>query len=273
MLPLFAVILSCETMLVEPETPSRCEETADTLTCSHQTTTLFTGYTGLAPRQVHWQVPLGDPPEDGWPVAVLFQGSLFTAELFWVVLDVDAFGYWNQGQVTRSLLDSGFAVITPEAHVGGATFWDTNIPPFSLLWETSADHQFMLDLFDAMDAGEFGPLDADRWYASGISSGGYMTSRMDEAYRDRFSALAVHSASYATCGGPLCVVPSLSADHLPTLFLHGGADLIVPVGTMDTYHQRLVDLGVPTSRIVQPGAGHGWIDAAPDAIVDWFRWN
>ena len=250
---------------------SRCEVGEFTLTCDHQTTTLYTGFTGLLPREVHWQVPLGEPPAGGWPAVILFQGSLFTAELFWIVLDVDTFGFWNQGLLTKQLLDSGFAVITPEAHAGGATAWDTNIPPMSLWWDLSEDNQFMLDIFDRLDAGGFGEVDAERLYAAGISSGGYMTSRMDLEYRERFRALAIQSASYATCVGPICVVPGLDAGHLPTLFLHGADDLIVPLYTMEPYHEALQDLGVDTEAIVQEGVGHAWIDPAPEAITDWFQ--
>ncbi|MFK7992116.1 MAG: plasmid partitioning protein [Sandaracinaceae bacterium] len=251
--------------------PSRCAVEGGALRCARRTETLFTGFTGLVPREVHWQVPLGEPPADGWPVVFVFQGSLFTAELFWLAFDTDAFGYWNQVRLIQALLDGGFAVLTPEAKVGGATAWDTNIPPASVAWESSADHRFMLDLFDAIEEGRFGPLDPNRWYATGISSGGYMTSRMDEAYRSRFRALAIHSASYATCAGAVCAVPdSVDAAHLPTLFLHGTADLVVPASTMELYRDRLDALGVETQTLTEP-VGHAWLDAAPDAIAAWFR--
>lgn len=252
-------------------TASRCTVDGQVLLCAHQSTTLTTGLTGLVPREVHWQVPLGEPPAGGWPAALVFQGSIFTAELFWAVIDTDVFGAWNQGLLTKQLLDSGFAVITPEAHLAGLTAWETNIPPMATLWETGADHQFMLDIFDAIDAGTFGPVDADRLYATGISSGGYMTSRMDEAYRDRFRALAIHSASWATCAGPLCVVPGdLDADHLPTMFLHGTSDAIVPISTMVVYRDALAAVGVETQTVVGEGVGHAWLDEAPTSIVDWF---
>jgi len=138
-------------------------------------------------------------------------------------------------------------------------------------WQTSEDHQFMLDIFAEIDRGGFGPLDNGRLYATGISSGGYMTSRMDVSYRSRFRALAIHSASYATCGGFLCVLPDdLNSGHLPTLFMHGDADPIVPIATMLSYRDELDNLGVDTETIVAPGVGHAWIDASPQALVDWF---
>ena len=251
---------------------SRCEAGEGSIRCEHETERLLTGLTGLVPREVHWQVPLGEPPPEGWPAVILFQGSMFSAELFWLVLDFDIFGYYNQGMLTKTLLDRGFAVITPEAHAGGATAWDTNIPPMSIYWDLAEDHQFMLDIFDAIGAGTFGDLDTGRLYASGISSGGYMTSRMDLEYREHFAALAIHSASYATCAGPVCIIPGdLSAEHLPTLFLHGSDDNIVPISTAERYVEALVALGIETDVVVQQGAGHAWIDAAPEAITAWFE--
>ncbi len=252
--------------------PSRCEIREYTMRCQQRTERLRTGHTGLVPREVHWQMPLGNPPADGWPVAILFQGSLFTAETFWRVLDSSILGMWNQGLLTKTLLDSGFAVITPEAHAQGFTAWDTNIPPVSLAWRTAPDHAFMMDIFDAIDDGDFGPLDRSRMYAAGISSGGYMSSRMAKEYPHRFRAIAIASASYATCAGPVCSVPDdLPADHLPTLFLHGGADSIVPISTARRYYRALRDLGVDTSFIVEEGTGHAWIDASPQEILSWFR--
>lgn len=260
-----------ETGLPEPE-GSRCEIAETTIACTHQTLTIFTGLGDAVPREVHWQTPLGDPPAEGWPAVFLFQGSLFTAELFWTVIDTDVFGYWNQGLLTKALLDAGFVVITPEAQFDGNTAWETNIPPMSAAWEQSNDHQFMLEIFDELDGGTFGEVDITHLYATGISSGGYMTSRMDQAYRSRFRALAIHSASYATCGGPACIVPpTLDAGHRPTLFLHGGADVIVPQRTMELYRDALDAVGVETDTLVVPTVGHAWLDESPSAIVDWFQ--
>ncbi|MCA9635395.1 MAG: hypothetical protein KC420_05110, partial [Myxococcales bacterium] len=170
----------------------------------------------------------------------------------------------------KRLLDAGFAVLTPEAHADGNTFWDTNIPPYSTSWELAPDHAFMLAIFAAIDDGVFGPLDSDTMYATGISSGGYMTSRMAVSYPGRFTALAIQSASYAPCSGPFCVVPPLDASHPPTLLLAGAQDPIVPLSTIEPYRDALVVAGVDTELIVDEAAGHAWIKAAPDAVLGWF---
>ncbi len=249
---------------------SPCEVGDVLITCPRETTSLLTGTTGLDLRDVHWQNPRGASPADGWPVAVLFQGSLFSPEYGWGAVAGSPFGAYYQAEVIHELLDAGFAVLTPEARFGGATFWDTNVPPWSVSWDLSGDHQFMLDLFDELDAGTFGPVDTRRMYATGISSGGYMSSRMADAYPGRFRALAIQSASYAWCSGPACTVPTLPEDHPPTLFLHGALDLTVPLYTMDLYHDDLVDDGIEVRRIVDPNMGHEWIPAAPDEIAQWF---
>lgn len=243
---------------------------AETVNCVHETTTLLTGLTGLVPRDVHWQVPKGVVPDGGWPAVILFQGSFLPASFFWSVFDGAPFGMWHQVLLVKQLLESGFAVITPEAHAEGGTYWDTNIPPFTLFWETAPDHFFMLDIFAEVEAGTFGPVNSDRLYAAGISSGGYMTSRMAVSYAGKFKALAIQSASYATCAGPTCLVPSLPEDHPPTLFLHGELDTVVPIYTMLPYATKLVEQGTETIKEVDPLAGHEWLATAPAVIAEWF---
>ncbi|WP_394828148.1 prolyl oligopeptidase family serine peptidase [Pendulispora albinea] len=252
-----------ETALDSPS-ESRCAETPTSVKCSKNSTR-------IDGREVHWQIPVGTPPAGGWPTVLIFQGSLFTAELTWQAEKGLPFGAYYQTLVVKRLLDHGFAVIAPEAHGEGTTFWDTNNPLFALNWKASGDHRLMLAIFDAIDSGKFGQLRGTRMYATGISSGGYMTSRMGVAYPERFAALGVQSGSYATCAGPVCSVPALSSDHPPTLLLHGSADLTVPLYTARRYEAALKSAGIDNDFIVRSGAGHEWIAEAPDAVLRWFQ--
>ena len=245
---------------------SRCEETPTQVTCPKNTLTF-----GAAGREVHFQVPLGAPPASGFKTVLMFQGSLFSAELSWSASQGMPFGAYNQTLVVKQLLDRGFAVITPETKGNGGTFWDTNVPPASQNWEASDDHAFMLEIFAALDAGRFGPLDRAKLYATGISSGGYMSSRMAIAYPGRFSSIAVQSASYASCSGPICSVPALDAQHPPTLLLHGRLDVTVPLATAEAYQQKLEQAGVATRLVVDDAMGHAWIPAAPEEVAGWFE--
>jgi dienelactone hydrolase len=219
---------------------------------------------------VHWQVPLGEPPAAGWPAVLMFQGSFFSAEITWIATDDLPFGAYYQTWVVKRLLDAGYAVITPEAKLDGGTFWDTNVPPYSINWESSEDHELMLLIFAGIEAGTFGPLDSERLFATGISSGGYMTSRMAVSYPGKFRALAIAAGSYATCSGPLCNVPDFDASHPPTLFLHGEVDLTVPLATAEEYYEKLLAAGVDAKLVTQPGEGHAWIPQSPDEVLAWF---
>lgn len=225
-------------------------------------------------RQLLWQLPPGGQPADGWPVVVLFQGSLFPAQTWWDGYPGELFGGVHGVELTEQLLGAGFAVFTPEAVVAGYWCWNTNVPPWAGDFEASPDKSVLDVLFAEMEEGRFGGegvLDTSRMYASGISSGGYMTSRMSEAYPGRFTALAVISGSWATCVGPFCVLPKeLPSGHPPTFFGHGAIDPVVPVGTMRIYKDALEDMGVETAEWVEPGVMHGWFDGEPEAVVDWF---
>ena len=244
---------------------SRCMVSATSVTCAHETMM-------VEGRAVHWQVPLGAAPAAGFPAVIAFQGTSLPSEMTWSGQSTDAYGLYDQALLVAHLLDAGFTVITPDAAGAGTTYWDTNIPPYATAWETSPDHQLMLALFAAIDAGTFGSVDDTHLYATGFSSGGYMTSRMAVSYAGRFRALAIQSGSYATCGGSLCVVPStLPTDHPPTLFLHGTLDTLVPIATMMQYESTLRGQGIATRIVTDAAAGHQWIDAAPDAALAWFQ--
>jgi pimeloyl-ACP methyl ester carboxylesterase len=252
-----------------PDGP-RCTADRDRITCAYVTARLWTGVGGASPRDVHFMLPEGESPAGGWPVAMLFQGSFFSAERAWEAQRDDSFGAYHQTALVRDLLGAGFAVLAPETRLDGATFWDTNTLAWAYTWQYSEDHALMTDMFAAIDAGSFGPLATTGMLATGISSGGYMSSRVGIEFSDRFAALAIHSASYMTCSGLLCSVPDpLPAKHPPTLFLHGEADDIVPAETARDYHDRLRAQGIESSWIGDREAGHAWLAAAPIEIVAW----
>ncbi len=222
-------------------------------------------------RTVHYNVPLGSAPSAGWPVVVMFQGAYYSAAHTFTGYNSDPWGGYNQTLVVKRLLDGGYAVLAPEANQSGNGYWDTNISPYDKNWQSAPDNAYMLALFQAITAGKFGPLDDGEMYAAGLSSGGYMTSRMAVSYQGRFKALVIESASYATCLAAQCTVPDpLPSDHPPTLFLHGGADQIVPISTMQLYKAQLDKQGIETKAVIDNQAGHGWIAAAPDEVPAWF---
>lgn len=248
---------------------SRCTETNDyqgkTITCTNKSLAITVNATTSDVRTVLYEVPLGTPPAGGWPVALMYQGSGFPV-LFsrssWM-----PFGAINEIDTIRHLLDNGFAVVAPPANSSKGA-WDTNNTTGP--YEQTADYGYLNTVFAKIADGTFGPLNPARMYAAGISSGGYNTSRMAVSFAGKFRALAIESASYATCAGPYCTVPAtLPADHPPTLFLHGQADTTVPEYTMEPYYSQLATRGI-ARKVLDQTAGHQWINAAPLEVLNWF---
>lgn len=223
----------------------------------------------LPNRNVQWQTPAGEPPAAGWPAVVMFHGSFTGTRPFWDASDGDEYGAYRAAQTTKALLERGYVVITPESVHGGSWYWNTNVVGFADNWSLGADSEMMPLLLDAIGDGKFGAVDTSRLYATGISSGGYMTSRMAISYNGRFKALAIHSASFAKCS-VVCGVPELPADHPPTLFVHGEKDSIVPINTMRAYEAKLVEQGFEVEAEVDAEGGHEWLPVAVTRIPDWF---
>lgn len=217
-------------------------------------------------RQVLYRLPSGPAPKKGFPVVFLFQGSYFPVE-FSRTSDLP-FGGFHEVRLIQKLLDHGFAVVAPRARF--RLGWETNMPSMNGYHGTS-DYKFMAMILKSIYEGEFGKLDPYSLYATGISSGGYHSSRMAIEFPDIFKAIAIHSASYATFLGPLTPsIPALPLNHPPTLFIHGAQDKIVPMDTTLPYIQKLYEAGVEQKMIESANEGHAWFSFSPDAITKWF---
>lgn len=242
---------------------SRCQITATDATCQHQSTT-------ISGRPVAYEAPVGQPPAAGWPAVIYFQGSLVPGTDAFAAMSSAAFGQYELTLTVAALLGDGYVVIAPDASDDGTTYWETNIPPYADSWSGCPDDVLMKALLSSVSAGTFGPIDSSRLYAMGISSGGFMTSRMAVSYAGTFRALADHSGSYATCSDT-CVVPTpLPAGHPPTLFLHGDTDTVVPLSAIQPYIDALMAEGYETQLVTDATAGHQWLSEAVQAIPAWF---
>ena len=239
---------------------SRCTTTGSMMTCTNHAVQ-------IGGRTVTYEVPLGTQPAAGWPSVIYYQGSFVAGSQAFSAAMTDAFGQYELTLTVKALLDRGYAVIAPDAL--DEAFWETNVLPFSTDWTGCADDVFVEHLLGATIDGTFGALDPARRYAMGISSGGFMTSRMAVSYAGTFRALAIASGSYATCS-VTCDVPDLPVDHPPTLFLHGAVDTVVPPSIMTVYRDKLVANGHVVDTILDPDAGHEWLPEGKTAIPDWF---
>jgi len=265
---------------------SRCSMTASEVICSERSLVITTppgggssADAGTNQRKVLYQLPLGTPPHAGWPTVFMFQGSFLSAEYTFLATSSESYGLYYQTELVMKLLDAGYAVLAPEALSGGTTYWQTNVAPYAASWAGCADDLLVQAMLADVKNGTFGPLDPTHLYATGISSGGYMSSRMAVSYPGDFKALAIESGSYATClsglseaTGGACIIPTLPATHPPTLFLHGDQDtLIIPEWTVTAYETALKAAGIPTSEVDDANSGHQWIPEAPDAVLAWFQ--
>jgi predicted esterase len=62
----------------------------------------------------------------------------------------------------------------------------------------------------------------------------------------------------------------LPANHPPTLFLHGDADTVVPMSSLQPYVDALTSKGHEVKLVTDADAGHEWLRAGPNAIPSWF---
>ena len=261
-------------------TASRCTMTSTDVACTSQQ---HTAVTSTGSRVVHYEVPLGTAPAAGWPVVINFQATDISPTYAFVASTTDsyaAYGVYTQASLTKGLLDAGYAVLAPEAiNFSGTSYWETNISPYATSWSGSDDDVLMQKMFIEIAGGTYGVLNGSSLYALGMSSGGYMVSRMALSYPGKFKALAIESASWATClsgAGPsgvgLCTVPStLPAMHPPTLLLHGNLDTtIIPEWTVTAYVSALTASSVPEKEVDDPNSGHQWIPEAPLQVLAWF---
>lgn len=244
---------------------------------------LFGGCHGdKASRTVRWQVPEGTPPEGGWPVVFFYQGTVpasNASKAFTITSTLFGAKYFQA--TLHELLDdpqgSGkkYAVISADAQTRfGLQYWDTNQLGS---YAQKEDACFLPDLFTGMAGGAYGTpsqFNMNRRYAYGISSGGYNTSRMAVSFNQgsNWRALAIVSASYATCAGPLCSIPrTLPANHPPTKFYHGTADHTVGISTMRPYFDKLRNQGVEVEKVEHDGGHEFTADAiGPTGVKAWF---
>lgn len=274
---IFILTTLCALSISQTWASSQCTETPATIllpatiNCPYQSTRLPADLLGTVTRGVTYQVPQGTPPAKGWPVVLIYQGSYGLINNFFYASNYP-FNIYYEGKLIQKLLDNGYAVIAPHAVAG--TVWETNAPILSSAYTTSGDYRFITNVLTAIKDGKFGPINPNRQYATGLSSGGYNTSRMAVSFPGQFRALAIQSASYATCLGPLCVIPTnLPANHPPTLLQHGDIDLIVPWNTAQAYYDQLSAQGIKTSFYLEHASGHGWFKSSPERVLDWFNQN
>ncbi|MGI6873666.1 serine hydrolase [Amycolatopsis sp. 3B14] len=160
----------------------------------------------------------------------------------------------------------------------------------------AADAKDFLEPLDDLVAE--GVADPDRLAVTGYSYGGFMTCYLTSR-DDRFAAavaggvvtdltsmagtsdeghlLAAHELGALPWDAPeayAAMSPLAKVDQVrtPTLVLHGGADLLCPVGQAQQWHTALRERGVPTRLVLYPGGAHAFIlNGRPSHRLDYNR--
>ncbi len=274
-----ALCLGVSLLAASPAEAARCTKDAAGLwSCTHKTRVNWYFCNGIPMgRNVRWEVPEGTAPSGGWPVAFFYNGTTPADTNPFIPNLLLGFGAHYSPQIMHELLDDPagtgkkYAVVALEPPQGGVIveFWNTNsVFPYS----ASCDYDLFPDFFAEIKSGNYGSgLNMNKRYAYGISSGGYNTSRMAVTFnaapewwqsakewgnQNTWKALAVISASYATCTGPACTfIPALPTNHPATKFWHGTLDIIVPKFTAELYYNALAAAGIPAFFHTH-GGGH-----------------
>ena len=125
------------------------------------------------------------------------------------------------------------------------------------------------DIYDMLaDLKRRFPVDEDRIYLTGISTGGGGALRLALTRPDLWAAVAPVCAEIPSELEPLAG----NALDLPVELFHGEADPIVPAASSRRWQKRLLDLGVHAEYVEYPAVRHNaWERAYRNgAVYDWF---
>jgi poly(3-hydroxybutyrate) depolymerase len=126
-------------------------------------------------------------------------------------------------------------------------------------WWSYKDDSFALLALDEVRAHY--PVDPDRVILTGYSMGGYGSWNIGLRYPDRFAAIAPHAGGISRrenleTRDERSRALLLNGKNLPSFFVHGGSDPVVPTRFSRTMAAELQGLGADVTYIEVPGAGH-----------------
>ncbi len=149
-----AVLLACAPFVNACRHPSpvmsagttpRCEVLPARIRCAYEVAE-------IRDRPVLYQTPFAEPPAQGAPLVLLFQGTGLPPFHAFDASRGERFGAYYQAELVHRLLDAGYVVVAPEAHYRGRGFWDTNVLPSAVVWDGSPDDRFLRKIFGAIAA-------------------------------------------------------------------------------------------------------------------------
>ncbi|MFH1837900.1 MAG: alpha/beta fold hydrolase, partial [Candidatus Kuenenbacteria bacterium] len=203
----------------------------------------------------------------------------------------------GQVEFVKKALIKGYAVIAPDSETpnySNCTIKDTKQWYYEKDWQNSSDYTFFNQIIPWINNQNI--FNSNRVYATGISSGGFMSSRLARFFgTPKIKAIAVRSAGDAdsithedrsnmklcsdgnnpfpaSCG-PIFndVNSSINTNHSPTLIIHGSKDGTVPIESANHYYDELTSANIATTKKVKPLGCHTWFDDYDQEILDWFN--
>lgn len=230
-------------------------------------------FTFIYGRFVLYIQPTQQPSAEGYPIIFLFHGASQHA-FSWLI----GLNKWNKNQMSfaTEALDNGFFLIMLESNRPirpGPRAWDV----FTTNNSENNDIRYVQSIVSWLNESQL-QVNTNHLFCAGFSSGAFMCSRLALNCEHLFDAIAVNSGCNAdsitlTSHGPVFDIHSsynLSADHPPTILLHGQKDQLVPVQCATNYYQDLRNSSVETQILIEPSQGHIWISAYNLDILNWF---
>ena len=225
-------------------------------------------------RFVIYKMPDTSPSTKGYPVVFLFHGAVQHAFSWFFGLNM-----WNRAQVSFSkcLIDNGFFVVGLESLKPikpGPRAWDAFEKDDTL----NSDILFVKEVIDWLSNSSL-PVDTNKTYCAGFSSGAFFCSRLAQSYDFGFKGVILNSGCNADSisisnMGPVfnCSTGfNISLFHPPALLIHGKEDKLVSIVCTESYYQDLMDNNIEVTKLIDEDAGHIWLKDYNQLIIDWLK--
>ena len=219
-----------------------------------------------------WKQPEIDPPDEGFPALILLHGAVQHA---WAWFSNS--GKWGREQTkfTESALDEGYFVIALDSKRPvwpGPRAWDA----FSKEIENNEDLQLLDSILNWLNNSNLN-VNVSNVFCVGFSSGAFMCSRIGQTFGSKIKGLVIHSGANVdtleiTWKGPFFNISkplNISANHPPTLIVHGNKDSLVRIECGLHLFNDLQRAGIDSEILVLENGEHIWLNEFTGNILDW----